>query len=91
MFASKQFNYGCWIALGVMLLLLWFPIVAGLASSNSISLPDNIGERDQVIKAAALYFIAVAIPASCLSLFTLLYAPVGLVPTAAAERCTWDN
>lgn len=79
MFASKHFNYGCWIALGVMLLLLWFPIVAGLASSNSISLPGNISERDQVIKAAALYFIAVAIPASCLSLFTLLYAPVGLV------------
>lgn len=79
MFASKQFNHGCLIALGVMLLMLWFPIIAGLAASESISLPTDIADRDRILKAAGLYFIAVAIPAVCLSLFTLLYAPVGLV------------
>lgn len=78
-FASKHFNYGCLIALGVMLLMLWFPIVAGLAASESISLPTDIADRDRILRVAALYFIAVAIPAACLSLFTLLYAPVGLV------------
>lgn len=79
MFASKHFNYGCLTALGVMLLMLWFPIIAGLAASESISLPTDIADRDRILRVAALYFIAVATPAACLSLFTLLYAPVGLV------------
>lgn len=79
MFASSNFNYGCLVALGALLLTLWFPIIAGLAASGSVSLPTEIAERDQVYRAAALYFIAVAVPAVCLSIFTLLYAPVGLV------------
>jgi len=79
MFASKHFNYGCLVALGALLLTLWFPIVAGLAASDAISLPTDIAERDQVYRVAALYFIAVAVPAVCVSIFALLYAPVGLV------------
>ncbi len=79
LFANKGLNLGCLIALCVLLLMLWFPIIAGLAASDSISLPADMGERNRIIRVAALYFIAVAIPALCLSLFTLLYAPVGLV------------
>lgn len=78
-FASRRFNLSCLIALGVLFLMLWFPIIAGLAASNSISLPTNMADRDRIYSAAALYFIAVALPSVCLSLFTLLYAPVGLV------------
>ena len=78
-FASKRFNFSCLIALGVLLLMLWFPMIVGLAANQSISLPTDIADRDRIYNAAALYFIAVAVPALCLSLFTLLYAPVGLV------------
>ena len=79
MFASKPFNSVCLVALGTLLLLLWFPIIAALAAGNAIELPDAMAERDRVFGMAALYFIAVAIPAVGLSLFALLYAPVGLV------------
>ena len=79
LFANKHFNYGCLVALGALLLMLWFPIIAALAASNSISLPDEMAARDRVLGVAALYLIAVAVPAVCLSIFTLLYAPVGLV------------
>ena len=79
LFANKHFNYGCLVALGALLLMLWFPIIAALAASNSISLPDEMAARDRVLGVAALYLIAVAVPAVCLSIFTVLYAPVGLV------------
>jgi ABC-type uncharacterized transport system permease subunit len=59
--------------------MLWFPIIAALAASNSISLPTEMADRDRIFSIAALYLIAVAVPAVCLSIFTLLYAPVGLV------------
>jgi hypothetical protein len=85
MFANRNFNYGCLVALGALLLMLWFPIVVGLAASDAISLPTDIAERDQVYSVAALYFIAVAVPAVCLSIFTLLYAPVGLVRNRGAR------
>ena len=79
MFASKRFNYGFLIALGALLLMLWFPVIVGLAASETISLPADIADRDRIYSVAALYFIAVSVPAMCLSLFTLLYAPAGLV------------
>lgn len=79
LFANKRFNLAIVVALGVLFLLLWFPIIAWLASDRSYVLPSNIVDRDQVLKAGALYFIAVAVPGLCLSLFALLYAPVGLV------------
>jgi hypothetical protein len=79
LFASTRFNNGCLMALVALLLMLWFPLIAGLAAGESISLPSDIVERDKILGAAVLYLIAVAIPAICLSLFTLLYAPVGLV------------
>ena len=79
MFASRHFNYGALAALGTLLLMLWFPIIAALAASNSISLPTEMADRDRIFGIAALYLIAVAVPAVCLSIFTLLYAPVGLV------------
>ena len=78
LFASKRFNVGCLVALCALLLMLWFPIVVGLAASQSIVLPTDIADRDRIITVAALYLLAVAIPAVCLSLFMLLYAPVGL-------------
>lgn len=79
MFASKHFNRGCLFALVTLLLMLWFPIIAALAASNSISLPTEMADRDRIFSIAALYLIAVAMPAVGLSIFTLLYAPVGLV------------
>lgn len=79
LFANRRFNVSCLVALGTLLLLLWFPIFIGLAANQSFSLPTDIAERDKIITVAALYLIAVAIPAACLSIFTLLYAPVGLV------------
>ena len=77
-FANRRFNVSYLVALGVLLLMLWFPIIIGLAANQSISLPTDIADRDRIITVAALYLVAVAIPAVCLSLFTLLYAPVGL-------------
>ena len=79
MFASNHFNRVCLVALGTLLLALWFPIVAALAAGNAIALPTEMADRDRVFGVAALYLIAVAIPAVGLSIFTLLYAPVGLV------------
>jgi hypothetical protein len=79
MFASKHFNYGCLVALGALLLMLWYPIIAALTASNSISLPTELADRDRIFGIAALYLIAIAVPAVCLSIFSLLYAPVGLV------------
>lgn len=79
LFANKSFNISCLIGLGAFLLMLWFPIIVGLAANQSISFPTNIADRDRIYSVAALYLIAVGLPAVCLSLFTLLYAPVGLV------------
>jgi len=79
MFANRRFNVGCLVALGALLLMLWFPIIVGLAANQSISLPTNIADRDRIYMVAGLYLMAVAVPAVCLSLFTMLYAPVGLV------------
>ena len=79
MFASRHFNYSCLVALGTLLLMLWFPIIAALAASNSISLPTELADRDRIFGIAALYLIAIAVPSVCLSIFSLLYAPVGLV------------
>ena len=79
LFANRQFNLAIVVALGVLLLLLWFPIIAWLASDRSYALPSNMLDRDQVLKAGALYLIAIAVPGTCLALFALLYAPIGLV------------
>ena len=79
LFASKQFNYSCLVGLGALLVMLWFPVIAALAAGNSIALPAEMADRDRIFSVAALYLIAVAVPAVCLSIFTLLYAPVGLV------------
>jgi hypothetical protein len=78
LFASKRFNLICLVALGALFLTLWFPIIVGVAANQPISWPTDIADRNQIITVAALYLIAVAVPAVCLSLFTLLYAPVGL-------------
>ena len=59
--------------------MLWFPMIVGLAAARPISLPTNMVDRDRIIMVARLYLMAVAIPAACLSLTTMLYAPVGLV------------
>lgn len=79
LFANRQFNRVIVITIGVLFLLLWFPIIAWLASDGSYSLPSNMVDRDQVLKAGVLYFIAIAVPGLSVSLFALLYAPVGLV------------
>ena len=79
LFANKQFNLAIIVALGVLFTLLWFPIIAWLASDRSYTLPSNMVDRDRVLTAGALYLVAIAVPGFCLSLFTLLYAPVGLV------------
>lgn len=85
LFANKHFNNACLVALGVLLLLLWFPIIASLAASSSLSLPAGMADRDRVYAVAALYLVAVAVPAVGLSIFTLLYAPVGLVRNAGGR------
>ena len=79
LFANRQFNLAIVVALGVLLLLIWFPIITWLASDRSYALPSNIVDRDHILKAGALYLMAITVPGTCLSLFTLLYAPVGLV------------
>lgn len=78
-FANKRFNVSFLVALAVLLLMLWFPILVGLATQQSITLPTDMADRDRIITVATLYLKAVAIPATCLSLIALLYAPVGLV------------
>ncbi len=79
LFANRRFNMAIVIALSVFFLLLWFPIIAWLSSDTAYSLPSNMVDRNQVVKAGALYLIALAVPGFCLSVFSLLYAPVGLV------------
>ncbi len=79
LFANRPFNLAIVAALAVLLLLIWFPIITWLASDRSYALPTNMADRDQLIRVGALYLIAIAIPGSCLSLFALLYAPVGLI------------
>lgn len=85
LFANKPFNLAFVIGLGVLLVLLWFPIIAWLASDRSYELPSNMAERDQILKAGALYLIAIAVPGVCMSLFALLYAPIGLVRNPAGR------
>jgi hypothetical protein len=79
LFANRRFNVSCLVALCVLLLMLWLPVITVLAGQHLDALPTAMAERDRIIAAAKLYLMAVAIPAACLSLFTLLYAPVGLV------------
>lgn len=52
---------------------------------DSLSLPNNISKRDDVLRIGIFYFVSVAGPALLLSLFTLLYAPVGLVRNTGAK------
>jgi len=79
LFSNRRFNVAIIVALGVLFTLLWFPIIAWLASDRSYSLPSSTIDRDRVLSAGALYLVAIAVPGFCLSLFSLLYAPVGLV------------
>ncbi len=62
----------------MLLVLYWIPIIAWLYLQDSVKLPTNISDRDNVLRVGAIYFVTVAGPALILSLFAILYAPVGL-------------
>jgi hypothetical protein len=85
LFANRRFNLAIFVALGVLFLLLWFPIIAWFASEQSYLLPSNLIDRDNVVQAGVIYCIAIAVPGLCLSLFALLYAPVGLLRNPGAR------
>jgi len=85
LFANRRFNISCLAALAVLLLMLWLPTFATLAAIQADTLPTNMVARDRIIMAAKVYLLAVAIPATGLSLFSLLYAPVGLVRNRGAR------
>ena len=48
LFVNRRFNLVIIVALGVLLLLLWFPIIAWLASDRSYALPSNDESRPDV-------------------------------------------
>jgi hypothetical protein len=85
LFANARFNLAVGATLGVLFLLLWLPIVAWLASDRSYSLPSNMADRDQVLRVGTYYLMSIGVPGLCLSLATLLYAPVGLVRNAGGR------
>lgn len=78
MLANYRFNVWFLAALGALLALYWIPIIGWLHAQDTVSLPRDIRERDQVLRFVGIYYASVAGPALLLSLFTLLYAPIGL-------------
>lgn len=84
-FANRQFNVMLLLVSATLLALLWFPIMGWLATREIIHLPVDRASRDDLIRIAGMYFIAVAIPALCLSLFALVYAPIGLARNAGTR------
>ncbi len=78
-FASKRLNVWFLTVLGALLTLTWIPFAYGLFNQGSVSLPRNIGERDWIIRLGGIYFASVAGPALVLSVFAMLFAPIGVV------------
>ena len=79
MFAKHHFNVGFLATLVALLVLYWIPIIGWLYAQDTVSLPRDIRERDQILRVVGIYYASVAGPALLLSLFTVLYAPIGLV------------
>ncbi len=79
LFASRRFNIGFVIVLFALLALYWVPIANWASTQDSMTLPNDIKERDRLFRLGLYFFVTVAGPALMLSLFTLLYAPIGLV------------
>jgi hypothetical protein len=84
-FANRHFNLVYLMALGLLLALLWLPVLAWLGGRESIPMPTDLAGRDPIIRIASLYFIAIAVPSIGLSVFALFYAPVGLVRNPAGR------
>ncbi|MFK8031285.1 MAG: hypothetical protein AB8G18_13700 [Gammaproteobacteria bacterium] len=69
----------------LLLALNLAPIIAWLYLQGSISLPGTVAEREHVFRMGAVYVVLVAGPALILSLFTMLYALVGLLRNPAGR------
>lgn len=80
--ANRLLNRNYLLSLLLVLALLWLPAIAWLGWHDAIALPKNNAERDVYIRIIGYYFIGVAAPAACLSVFGMFYAPVGLFRSA---------
>lgn len=76
-FAKSPFNLWLLQAMGVAFALLWFPAIGWLAS---VPIRERLSKLDidTVVSATVVYYLPVSAIALCLSLFCLVYAPVGL-------------
>jgi hypothetical protein len=85
LFTNRLLNRNYLLSLLLVLALLWLPAIVWLGWRDAIALPKNIAERDVFIRIIGYYFIGVAAPATCLSLFGMFYAPVGIFRSAGGR------
>ena len=78
-FTNRRFNLAFVAVTGLLLVMYWLPIIGRLCNQDTLSLPNDIRERDSMLWRIGIYFVSVAGPALLLSVFTMLYAPIGLV------------
>jgi hypothetical protein len=82
LFRASGFNYSLLIALACALLLIWLPPVAWLASRGTAAEPVDV---DALRTAALMYLPIMATPGLIVMVFSLLYAPVGLMRNPSAR------
>ena len=81
MFASKRFNKRYLLTLVALFSLFWLPVVMWVATGGAVlSGAEDSGRSIPV--AGFLYYALVTLPAFFLSLFALIYAPIGIVRNA---------
>ena len=81
MFRSRRTNKRYLLALAALLVLLWVPAIFWIANGA----PPQSGPDDSFSVVVLIYYIAVSVPALCLSLYALIHAPVGLIRNAGVR------
>ncbi|MEQ9563659.1 MAG: hypothetical protein RLN69_14165 [Woeseiaceae bacterium] len=81
-FSNRHFNFVYLLVLLILFALLWLPALVWLPGRENIVLPAQRAGAAPLLDIAIWYYLAVATPSFLLSLFALIYAPVGLVRNA---------
>jgi hypothetical protein len=83
--ANRHVNLVYVLVLFILFALLWLPVLVWLPGRETIVLPAQRPGAAPLLDVAIWYYVGVAAPSLVLSLFALIYAPVGLVRNAGGR------
>lgn len=83
--ANRHVNVVYALVLFILFALLWLPVLVWLPGQGSIVLPAQGSGATALLDIAIWYYVAVGAPSLLLSLFALIYAPVGMLRSAGGR------